>query len=292
MPTICAERHARELGAVFILVGTAVEGGDEHASVEFVGRRAVGRVDQHHGAAGQNVFDMEAAEIAERERQQAEFLRVRYGRAHRERCQRRAYDGVRIGGLLFRDLHVDQRREIVCLHDHKPLAITGLVGGLLADHQSAFAEVELHLLAIVHGDAVFLQHVGRETLFDFRKSRRRLCRDQDGGILGDVFEADEALARHHAGGRHQADPGSDRENRIGGLRRGRQNKPGEGCGDGSSRADGIEFTTVGHAKPVLEPAGAGAAVAASNLFTRRMVRLIRPPSRSKVDVPGSMRSTP
>ena len=162
MPTICAERHARELGAVFILVGTAVEGGDKHASVEFVGRRAVGRVDQHHGAAGQNVFDMEAAEIAERERQQAEFLRVRYGRAHRERCQCRAYDGVRIGGLLFRDLHVDQRREIVCLHDHKPLAITGLVGGLLADHQSAFAEVELHLLAIVHGDAVFLQHVGRE----------------------------------------------------------------------------------------------------------------------------------
>ena len=60
------------------------------------------------------------------------------------------------------------------------MPITRLVGGLLADHQSAFAEVEFHLFPIVHGDAVLLQHIGRETLLDFGISRRRLRRYQDG----------------------------------------------------------------------------------------------------------------
>src|ERR1700682_472237 len=95
-------------------------------------------------------------------------------------------------------------------------------------------------------------------------------------------------------GRHQADAGSDRENRIGGLRRGCQDKvqdkAGQRCGNNSCRPDGIEFTTVRHAKPV--PELAGAAISTSKLFTRRMVRLIRPRCGSKVDVPGSMRSTP
>src|ERR1700731_1028404 len=76
---------------------------------------------------------------------------------------------------------------------------------------------------------------------------------------------------------------------AGGKIRKHKKKAGGGAAKGR-RPDGIEFTTVGHAKPVLEPAGA--AIAAAKLFTRRMVRLIRPRCGSKVDVPGSMRSTP
>src|ERR1700693_4324680 len=84
----------------------------------------------------------------------------------------------------------------------------------------------------------------------------------------------------------------DRKNRIGGLRRGCQDKARDQAGEGRRKngPDGIELATACHAEPVLEPAGA--TISISTFVTRRMVRLIRPPSGSKVDVPGKIRSTP
>ena len=68
--------------------GAARKCGDEHVRLEACRVRGVGRVPEQHGAANHNILDLEALHVADRKRQQAEFLRVRHARAHGQRRER------------------------------------------------------------------------------------------------------------------------------------------------------------------------------------------------------------
>src|SRR5262249_185290 len=156
---------------------------------------------------------------------------------------------------------------------------------------------DLLALAFLEGQPVLLEGVGAGRAFDLRIGLRRQRGDHHRDVVRGILEAIEVAARRHAGRRRKPDPRPGREHDIDRRRRQAERGAGDG-GGGGGKGGGSEGRylwppLVGKMRRPSGGTGAPSFVPAPpGSVPRRIVRLIRPPSGSSVEVPGMMRSTP
>ena len=159
----------------------------------------------------------------------------------------------------------------------------------MPDDQERLAERTRDVLARFEGHALLLQRVGRGRLLDLGIGGRRQRDDHQRDALVAILEAGKILAHGHSRRRRQPDAGTRGIDDIGRLRGWR--------GMRSTRASGNVIWANVMATPTEPNSGENQRIRVGKvrhhgLVTRRMVRLMRPPSGSSVDVPGMIRSTP
>ena len=251
---------------------------------------------------GTTALDAEAGQVPDLERQQAELFGLRHGRAHRETRERGPHGLVRIGGLvLIRHLHGDERREIVRLRHQQPFAVPRLLRHLPADDRTPLPTVSFIGSRFSTVTPCFFTASVLIVFSIWAKVIAGRVVIRIAALRVGVLEALEALARHHAGRRHEADARAGRVDRIGCFRR--QGKAASRATISASArpresGDPAEFRASGLDSRLRGMSGGNRVMLAScsnyhergppssGRVTRRKVRLIRPPSLSKRDVPG------
>jgi hypothetical protein len=176
-------------------------------------------IDEHEGAARQHVVDAESCQIADRERQQAQALRVGHVRAHRDRRQgsRTRLIGVkrRLAGAWTLISAVTSSSAATKSHLRKRVLSATSVPVIrkpLPDLSSIGSRLSIvkPCLSSASGIPVF----SRERI---GLSRQRA--DENGGALLRIGESFKRLAWRHVAGRHQADARSGRKDRVRRVRR-------------------------------------------------------------------------
>ena len=176
--------------------------------------------------------------------------------------------------------------------DQQPLSVARFFGDLPTDQEKAFADSRLHRLAFVHGHALLFQGVAYRS---FSRSARRLRpatrRSRIAASLAGSAKPSKVLLATIPGGgtsptREPA--GKSRRPLAPGARiveTTSRTRLGQRCGKTVCLIE-RDVANAHHAEPLLTDSGQLERVGCADACTRRKVRLIRPPSGSKRDVPG------